>query len=112
MLDRFEEFKVQEVFGKIKARVEYYNIQDAYSPDHSFDNFEEDEPIEPIQRKIPPLYQIEYEESILNNKELPELKNTRVANPFDPLDNNNIISTDFTSPSLRSFNTLTLFSKS
>ncbi len=68
----------------------------------------------PIERNIPPLYQIEYEEetSLISEKELMDLKNTKVINPFDPLDNNNIISTDFTSPSIRSFNTLTLFSKS
>lgn len=43
MLDRFDEAKVKDVFDKIKARVEFYNLQDAYSPDHSFDHFDEEE---------------------------------------------------------------------
>ena len=48
MLDRFDEAKVKDVFDKIKARVEFYNLQDAYSPDHSFDNFDEEESLPPI----------------------------------------------------------------
>ncbi len=36
MLERFDDAEVKDVFHKIKERVEIYNIQDAYSPDHSF----------------------------------------------------------------------------